>query len=69
MNICLVWRDGTDFTSIQKYIILLTEPACLAAYFFPYKHPARKKYVTLRTSFIQATHFQFCHNYLKPICF
>ena len=37
--------------------------------FFPYKHPARKKYVTLGTFFIQATYFQFCHNYLKPICF
>ena len=32
--LCLVWRDGTDFTLTQKYIILLTEPARLSAYFF-----------------------------------
>ena len=38
-------------------------------YFFPYKHPARKKYATLRTSFIQATHFQCCHNNLKSVFF
>ena len=31
--------------------------------FFPYKNPARKKYVTLRTSCIQATHLQCCHNH------
>ena len=30
----LVWQDGIDFTSSQKYIILLTEPARLSAYFF-----------------------------------
>ena len=35
--------------------------------FFPYKHPTRKKCVTLKTSFIQAIHFQCCHNHLKPI--
>ena len=33
------------------------------------KHPARKLYVTLRTSFVQATHFECCHNHLKSICF
>ena len=37
------------------------------AILFPYKHPARNKYVTLKTSFIQATHFQCCHNYLKSM--
>ena len=30
----LVWRDGTDFTHTQKYIIPLTEPARLSGYFF-----------------------------------
>ena len=37
MNMCLVWRDGTDFIKTQKYIILLTEPARLSGYFFHIK--------------------------------
>ena len=37
MNMCLVWWDGTDFISTQKYIILVTEPARLSGYFFHIK--------------------------------
>ena len=69
MNMCLVWRDGTDFTSTQKYIILLAKPAHLLRYFFHINTQLEKKYVTLRTSFTQATHLQCCHTYLKRICF
>ena len=29
--------------------------------------PDVKVYVTLKTSFIQATHFQCCHNHLKSM--
>ena len=34
MNMCLVWRDGADFTSTQRYIILLTESVRLLGFFF-----------------------------------
>ena len=34
MNMCLVWRDQTDFSYTQKYIIPLTEPAPITVYFF-----------------------------------
>ena len=37
--------------------------------FFPYKHPGRKKYITLNISFAQTTNFQCCHNHLKSTCF
>ena len=34
-----------------------------------YKKDCRREYVTLKTSFIQATRCQCCHNHLKSICF
>ena len=72
-----IWIRGYEHvTSLVRWNRLYTNkkiyyPAYWAsppiAILFPYKHPARNKYVTLKTSFIQATHFQFCHNYLKSI--
>ena len=34
-----------------------------------YKKDCRREYVTLKTSFIQPTRCQCCHNHLKSICF
>ena len=67
MNMCLVWQDGTGFIETQKYIIPFTEPTQLWGMFF--NVITQQESNTLKTSFIQATHFQCCHNHLKSICF
>ena len=57
------------YQQIDKQILYKYRGSPSIGIFFPYKHPARKKYVTLGISCIQAIHFQFFHNHWKSICF